>query len=133
MSVKIHQAFVKKFIDSNFGLPIAFENIDYTPSPGTAYAEIKTIENDITMLSLSDINITDGVFQVVLRYPVGQSSIAAQTKADEIFAVFDLGSLVTFGGQSATITRHRKQPGVAESGWFVLVLTLDYRAKLVRN
>jgi hypothetical protein len=131
-AVKLDQAFVQHFIDGDFGLPIAHENIAYQPVNGTAYAELRMLQNDITMLDLAHTNITDGVFRIVLRYPTGTSSIAAKTKADNIFAHFGLGSQVEFDGQAATIESHQRQPGVAESGWYVLVLTLGYRAKLQR-
>lgn len=133
MPVKVDQAFVSHFIAGNFGLPIAHENLDYTPTQNAAYAELRMLENDITMLTLADRNITDGVFQIVLRYPIGASSIPAKTKADEIFAHFELGSRVEFDGQAATVESHQRQPGIAEAGWYVLVLTLGYRAKLMRT
>ena len=131
-AVKLDQAFVQHFLDGDFGLPIAHENIAYAPANGVPYAELRMLQNDITMLDLAHRNITDGVFRVVLRYPTGTGSIAAKAKADEIFTHFGLGSQVDYDGQAATIESHQRQPGVAEAGWYVLVLTLGYRAKLVR-
>ncbi len=131
--VKIDQAFVSSFIAASFGLDIAHENLPYEPVTGTPYAEIKTLQNDVTGYDLSALNLTDGVFQVVLRYPAGSGAITPKIKADEIINAFPIGSLVTYQGQAATIMSQQRQPGVAEAGWYSIVITLGYRAKLARG
>jgi len=131
-SVKLDQAFLQAFLDGFYQLPVAHENIPYQPTAGTAYAQVRVLQNDRTGYTLADRDITDGVFQIILRYPAGTGAVAAKQKADEIFTDFPIGSQVEYGGQAATITRHRRQPGAVEDAWFVLVLTLDYRAKLER-
>jgi len=132
-AVKIDQAFVQAFIDGGFGLPIAHENIAYTPTTGTAFVELSTLANDVTGYDLSSRDITDGIFQAILRYPVGTGAIAAKTKAEEIFRAFPIGSLVEYDGQAATIASQQRQPGAATDGWYSVVITLGYRAKLARG
>lgn len=132
MSILIDDAFVTAFIDGAFGLPIAHENIDYNPSPGTAYAEIFVIPNPRTPLSLQDTDITTGLFRVVLRYPVGDGSITAKTKAEAIIAAFPINSTVTAGGQSARVTRVMRDRGFPEDGWYKTVVTIFYEAFIAR-
>ncbi len=131
--VKIDQAFVSSFIAGDFGLEVAHENQPFSPTTGTEYAELRTLANDVTAYDLSTRDITDGVFRVILRYPANSGAIAAKTKADEIFSAYPIGSLVTYEGQAATIISQQRQPGVSEDGWYSLVLTLGYRAKLQRS
>jgi hypothetical protein len=127
----LRQAFIARWVEGNFGLT-AYENAPFNPVNGMAYAAVSMLENDISGLDLADRNVTDGVFQIILRYPVGTGDGAITSKVQDIFNHFRIGSRISFGGQSAVIERQRTQPGVAEAGWYVLVVTLEYRAKLVR-
>lgn len=130
--LKIDQALVSHFIGAGLSLPIAHENLPYQPEAGTPYAELLVLQNDITPYSLNDSNETDGVFRVILRYPVNGGAVAIKTKADEVFAAFAIGQRLAYDGQRLTIVSHQRQPGVAEDGWYKLVLTLAYRAYITR-
>lgn len=132
MSVKIDQAFTEAFIDAGFGLSIAHENIDFEPTAGTEYVEIINLPNDITSLSVNDTNETDGVFRIILYWPQNEGSIQAKLKADEILAVFSIGTEVCYQSQCATITRSSHYKGVAELGWYHVVITIAYTAFLTR-
>lgn len=130
MSTKLDQAFTSAFIAGDFGLPIAHENMPFTPTG--AYAELVAAVNDITPYSLKTSNETDGVFKVILRYPVETGAITPKQKADQIMAAMKIGQKLTYSGQSLTITSHNRQPGAAEEGWYKIVLTLGFRAFLTR-
>lgn len=133
MSVKIDQAFVEAFIAGAFGLEIAYENQDYTPTEGTPYAEIVMIPNDITPLGLAQTDETDGIFRVLLNYPENKSDLPAKQKADEIFAAFPIGRVLTYSGQRTTITNQSRARGVPEDGWYRLSLSFSYRSFLTRG
>jgi hypothetical protein len=132
MPVKIDQALVDTFIDAGFGLAIAHENLPYSPVIGTPYAELIVLQNDTTMFSLHHSNQTDGVFRVILKYPVDSGSIAVKQKADAIFEVYKIGRKLTYDGVSLTIVNHSRRNGVAENGWYSVVLTIAYRAFIKR-
>lgn len=132
MSVNIDQAFIDSFIDNDFGLEIAHENLAYSPSPGTEYVELLNIPNDITPLSLTGSDETDGIFRIILRWPVDDGSINAKTKADEIMSAFKIGTQVCYNGQCSTVTRQARQKGFNESGWYKILITIGYHAILVR-
>lgn len=132
MSVKIDQALVSAFISGNFGLGIAHENTEFVPTAQSPYAELRVLQNDVTAGTLNDTNDTDGVFRVILRYPVYTGAIAPKLKADQIFAVFGIGTRLSYEGVTLTILNNQRQPGVAEDGWYVLVLTMAYRAAIER-
>jgi len=132
MTIKIDQAFISHFIAQDFGLPIAHENIDYTPSAGTAYAQLINAQNEDAPMSLADSNEGTGVFRVILRYPTNVGAVAAKQKADQIMAQFKIAQRIAYDGQSATILRHGREPGVAEDGWYKLVITFRYWAYVAR-
>lgn len=114
-------------------LAVAYENQPYTPTVGRPYAELRILPNDITPVSLAHSDETDGVFRVILRYPVEKGDFPAKTMADRIFAAFPIGARLAYSGQTVTITSQQRQPGVAEEGWYVLVLTMAYKAFLTRG
>jgi hypothetical protein len=133
LTAKLEQALVQHFIDAAFGLPIAYENNGYDPVPGTAYAELSTFVNDTSALSLNTSDQTDGLLQVILRYPEGEFSWDAKNKADAIGAVFKLGLRLKNDGHQLTVTRRAVQPGVNEAGWYKIVLRVFFIAVLPRN
>ena len=132
MTVRIDQALTKRFIDSAFGLPIAHENAPYSPIAQTAYAELRVLQNDVTPANLKHSNESDGVLRVILRYPAGKGAVAAKTMGDNIFSEFTIGQRITYSGATVIITSQQRQPGVQEDGWFVIVLSMAYRAYLSR-
>jgi len=132
MSVKIDQALVDHFIDQSFGLPIAHENANYTPSPGTEYAEVRTLPNDVLPADLATNNDTTGVFQFILRYPEGVGAIPAKTQADTIFAAYPIGGRIAYSGQSLTVTGHSRPDAVPEGGFYKVVGRIFYTADIPR-
>ena len=131
-SLAIDQAFIDKFVKANFGLSVAHENLPFQPTPGTAYAEIRLLQNDMTPFGLSSSNISDGIFRVILRYPLNAGAIAAKTMADTIFAAYPLGARISYSDTSATIASHKRAEGYPEDGWYKLVLSFGYRAFITR-
>jgi len=129
--LKVDQGLTNLFITSSFGLPIAHENAKYTPVLGTAYAEIYTIPNDQTALS-TDTDQTDGIFRIILRYPLQSGAIAAKTMADTIFAAFKVNSYFYYNNQKIEITGFSRDTGYHETGWYKLVLSIRYNAFIRR-
>jgi hypothetical protein len=133
--LKIEQAFLSSWITdkSEFSLPTAYENKDYTPTPQTAYAEIINLPNPLDPLSLKDSDETSGIFRIILRYPVNQSAIIAKTKAQEIVDYYNIGTIVSYSGQSAIIRKTTRQNGAPEDGWYKTVVSLQYFAIITRS
>lgn len=132
MTIELDQALMQHFIDANFGLPIAHENSDYDPVAGTAYVQLETFVNPMTALSLNNTDQTDGYLQAILRYPEGELSIDAKTKADEILNVFKLGLRLSYGGQKLTVNRKERIKGAQEDGWYKVVVRIYFTAVLPR-
>lgn len=132
MSIKVDDAFTQAFIDGAFGLPIAHENLPYTPTAQTAYAEIFLIPGPKYPLSVSDTDATSGLFRVILRYPPDTGAVTAKQKAEAIIAAFPVNSTVTSSGQSVRVTSVSRDRGYPEDGWFKTVVTITYQAFITR-
>lgn len=139
----IDRAFVQALIAAQPAVDLALENGtvgtwngsgydwtlgNYTPTTGRPWAEVRHLPNDRTPGTLAHTDDTDGVLRLILRYPQGDGEWPAKEKAEEIRAAFPIGRRV----DAATVTNSRRQPGVAENGWYVLQLDLAYRAALTR-
>ena len=130
--VKIDQAFINAFIDADFGLEIAHENLSYKPTSGTEYEELLNIPNNVTPLSLNDTDETTGLFRIILYWPADVGAIQAKIKADEILSTFKVGTRICYESQCSTITRISRTKGVAETGWYKTVITIGYYAAITR-
>jgi len=131
--VKIDQAFVSEFIAGNFGIPIAHENTAYDATNGAAYAEIGVLQNNVTPLTLNNSDQTDGIFQVILRYPSNSGAMVAKQKTDDIFSHFRFGKTFRYGGVAVKTTSLQRQPGINEDGWYKIILTIAYTAIITRS
>lgn len=121
------------FEDGNFGLGIAYENKGYSPTFGTAYAELVINPNDIRGFSIGNqTDITDGIFKVILRYPADKGDYTAKAKADEILDYYTIGKKLSLNSENLWIQRKSRTPGVVEDGWYKIIVSLWYRAFLGR-
>lgn len=130
MSTKIDQAFIDTFINASFGLEIAHENLPDEPTAGTEYAELINLPNDTTALSLNDLNETDGLFRINLYWPVNKGSIAPKAKADEILAIFTIGTTVCYDSQCATVDSVSREKGATVDNWYKTIITIGYYASI---
>ena len=131
-AIAIDQAFINTFIDASLGLEIAHENVSYKPTAGTEYVELINIPNDETALSINDSNETDGLFRIILYWPINEGSIAPKTKADEIISAFTIGTRICYSGQCATVTKTSRQNGISDGGWYKTIITIRYYAVIAR-
>ena len=123
----VDSALVGSFIDQDFGLPIAHENKDYKPISGTAYAEILVLQNDKAAWSIEDVDQSDGVFRVILRYPSGKGVGGIKNKADEIINTYKIGSRIIYHDQVIEVTAVNRGVGVQETGWYKIVIDVRYK------
>lgn len=132
MSIKIDNALIQNFIDGAYGLSIAHENIDFSPTAGSPYAELLVLPNQVGMVT-PETNSTTGVFRIILRYPAGKTAVVAKTMADTIQADYPVHGVLTYSGQSVKIMSAKREPSdVPEEGWYKLVITFGYQAFIQR-
>jgi hypothetical protein len=138
----IDQAFISKFIDEDFELPIVYENSNYSPVPGTPFVELICLNNGVTEYSLSSSLETEGIFRIFLRYPPDKYSIEAKQKAEEIFSAFPIGFVVKYENIRSKIVGHKRQTGTfgkeptttfPEEGWYKLVVSIMHKTFITRS
>lgn len=132
MSLLLEQALVQRFIDGAFDIGVAYENADYEPTAGSPYAELKTFFNDETPFSLKHSNETDGLMQVILRYPENDYSWTAKAMRDQIKTVFKIGLKLETAQGNLQIIRVSAQEGENENGWYKIVIRFFFTAVLPR-
>lgn len=128
--LEIEQGLVSDFIAQAFGLPIAHENADYTPTPGTAWVALRVFQNPIDPTGLADLSETTGLFQFTLHYPAGEGAIPAKAMAATIFDAYPLRRRITYSGQTIQVVRYELFDASPQGGWFQVVGRIYYRAYL---
>ena len=128
MTVDIHRALVGAFIAEDFGLPIAYENMHYTPEHGEDYFALRVLQNDITAYTLAHTDESDGVFRIILRTEPGAGAIAPQVKTEQVLSAFRLGRRLVEDTTVVLVTSKQVQPGVVADGWYTTVIDVRYRA-----
>ena len=126
---EIGKTLINSFDNAEFDLPTKTENEIYDPVIGTAYAELIVLPNEKTAYSVKDTDQSNGIFRIILRYPIGESKDTIKAKADEIFNVYKLHSIVTDteNNNYVEIIKQNCQEGVRETAWHKLVLDLYYQ------
>lgn len=134
MSIKIDQALVSAFIAGNFGLPIAHENDDFTPTAGTAHVALTVIRNraDPITMGAGGMDETTGILQAIVKYPEGAGAVPAKSKADDMLAYFTIGRVFTYSGQRVQIMSKDRGTGRNEAGWYQLILRFEFNARTLR-
>lgn len=128
----IDQALVSDFISQSFGLPIAHENADYKPVPGTAFVTLRNFINDVRPIGLADTDETSGALQFILHYPVGEGAITAKTTAQTIFNAYPAGRELTYSGIIVYIAGHERPSAIPEDGWYKVAGLIYYEARIPR-
>ena len=131
MSDKIDSALIQAFTDGAFGLSWASENRAFTPTAGTAWAELFVIPNQPSVASLGDdgYDLHDGILQINLNYPADTGAGAAKAKATAIRDYFYAGRSVLYSGQYVEVVScGRDRAGRSVDSWYQIVVTVFWRA-----
>ena len=87
-------------------LPIVYENTSYEPQQGVPYCEAFLLTAAPDNSTLGDgFYQEQGVFQVTLRFPLDEGTLACATLAGQIRELFKRGATFTAGGISVQILR----------------------------
>ena len=126
---EIGKTLINSFDNADFDLPTKTENEIYDPVIGTAYAELIVLTNEKTAYSVKHTDQSNGIFRIILRYPIGESKDTIKAKADEIFNAYKLHSIIVDqeNNNYVEIIKQNCQEGVRETAWHKLVLDLYYQ------
>lgn len=114
--------------------PIAWENLDFTPTIGTLYLRPNISPATTDNVGMADASSDDhaGFYQVSVFAPSGTGKFAATTKADEIETHFKRGTELTFNGIIVRVTGVSRSSGARDGSWFTIPVTINYRT-IIRN
>lgn len=130
----IRSALIEGWLDGNFGLPTAYENVAFTPTAGTAYAAVHIVPSkpDVATMGTGGRDEHDGFMQVDLYYPTGAGDMPAVQKADDIYSYFHAGRTLAYQAQRVRVQITERSQGRVENGWYRLTMTIYYRAFISR-
>ena len=77
-----------------------YENVVFTPVTNVPYQSAYLLMNKTNDVTISDSGVIrdSGIFQVTLRYPIGNGTVVAMTQAEKIRVAFRKGYLPTKDG-----------------------------------
>ena len=111
-------------------LATAWENQDFSPTPGTPYQAVHLLPATPENPTMGDDHYRErGILQVSLNYPVNGGAAAAMARAELIRATFFRGASFTSGGVT---TRIPAKPvigrGIVVNDRWVLPVSISYFA-----
>ena len=110
-------------------LPVAFENVSYTPTVGTAYLRGYLMPANTKNPSIGGKHKAyHGMYQVSLYFPGGAGTGDVEAAAKEIEVLFELPTTMQRQGRNVRITR---TPAIAkgmpdDTGFFMVPVTIWY-------
>jgi hypothetical protein len=132
------QALVRRALESALdtwataqSLSVAWENVEFTPTAGTAYARSYLLPADTESLFLDRTDRAyTGVYQITLCMPEGTGPAAADALVASLDAAFSPATPLTAGGVTVTlrqpISRGPQLPG--EPGMYAVPVSCYYAA-----
>ena len=98
------------------------------------WAEVFFMPNDpsVETLGAEGQDLTDGIVQINLNYPVGTGGAAARSDFENIRASFPAGARPAYNGQEAVILSCGRSPGRVVDGWYRVSITISWYALIPR-
>jgi hypothetical protein len=110
-------------------LSAAFENVAFTPTPGTPYQAVHVMFARPVNNEFSANYRQDGILQVTLRYPANAGPGAAAARAELIASTFKRGNSFTSGGVTVLITDQAEvMPGFNDADRWAVPLRVRFTA-----
>jgi hypothetical protein len=131
---KIDSALVAGYVAGSFGLSTAYDNVDFTPTVGTAWARVTTlpVQPAPSSIGTNGEDAHAGVFQITLNYPPNTGRADILAKADAIAAVFYPGASFTYSGQSVTVSSCGITQARIIENWCVVYVSVNWFARVPR-
>lgn len=133
MTILSDDAFIRAFEDADFDIAIQAENEPDNKTKTEPHAELRVMENPHLPVGVNGSEIKTGLFRVTLRYPKDTGAVPAKQKAEEILEAFRINTIVTSQGQASRVKEVQRESGVAEEGWYKLVLTITFETIINRS
>lgn len=99
----IQIAFDKRLSLLPGGAPIAWENVAYKPSNNVPYLRSTLLMSPSSLMTVEDLQLNQGMYQIDLIYPTEYGTDAALTKLDAVYDHFKAVLTLTAGGVTVYI------------------------------
>ncbi|RLB68411.1 MAG: hypothetical protein DRH08_01060 [Deltaproteobacteria bacterium] len=112
------------------GLPVAWENREYTPDTETAFLRATVIPADTEPTGVSDDASDDhiGIYSVeaITKYDTGKGE--ALDLLDQVATHFKRGTVLTQNGVKVRISKVSRTVGFRDTVYHIVGLTIEYRS-----
>lgn len=105
MSLTLVRQALETALDAALSIDVAWENVPYTPTPGTPYARAYLLAAEPDNAEIGGLVTDQGFLQVTLCYPLGTGPAAAMATAETIRSTFPRGASFTASGVVTQIPR----------------------------
>lgn len=124
----IQRILLEAIQNAGFGLPIAFENVNYDASNGEPFLACFILRAPTVQAELGYKGCDErtGIFQIDINYPEGSGPTVHAEMADDINLLFRSGA--TFTGNDFRVNIRNVSAGVMRigNGWATLPLSIEY-------
>ncbi len=124
----IQRILLQAISNGNFGLPIAFENVNYDATNGEPFLACFVLRAPTVQAELGYAGCDErtGIFQIDINYREGSGPTVHAEMADDINAFFRSGE--TFTGNDFRVNIRNVSAGVLRigNGWATLPMTIEY-------
>lgn len=130
----VRKALLSHYENGAFSLPTAYENRDFEPGNNSLWCEVLVQPQESLNLMKDSDGIEDGEgdFQISLYALADSGTSTILSKADEILAHFKATTTITQGTTEVRVISTAQNTGRRLEKWFVIDLTISYRALMER-
>jgi len=105
--------------------PVAWPNVEYSPTAGTEYLQVNflPVGTDQASLGTSGKDLTNGILQIDVVTPAGSGRT---TTIDSIADHFARGTTVSYNGVSVRVRSVSQSPALFDGGWYRVPVTINF-------
>lgn len=110
--------------------PVAWENLDYTPTDGVMFLRETLLPSSTLQTSFGNVGYDEhlGVYQIDVFAPKGGGKGAAIAKADSVADHFKRGTTLTYNSADVRIRTVSRAVFGYDENWLILSITIEYFA-----
>ena len=126
---KIRAALEKHLVDSSFTLPpIAWENVEYSPTTGTAFIKVQfqPTSRRPSVMGTNPEHRYQGIMTILCYSPEGSGPGNSQTLTDQLLARFNSTTDISFDGVIVSVEYSQQESSYINSPWYVTPITVAW-------
>ena len=128
----ISKILTQSYMDLDLDIPTAHENFNFDPTSLDQFIDLSLLPGDTEVISKDTLDEELGIYQISIYTRSGTSTKTAQTLSGTIRAYYKHGLELTSGTQRVFIDRTSRNIRGNENGWYIIDLSINYIAYLLR-